>query len=326
MILWSIKLLSSVRKAIAGRRNPGQLAWAIALGLCLGLIPHGNLLAVIVLAVILSLQINHAMAALVTIGVTFAANKLDPISERVGFQVLSNPEVANFMARAWDWPLVAWTDLNNTVVMGSFLIGVALMLPVVALTYPFLKWWADRADRVELMAEGRQAEASSRSDEEDRAVLHQAHLGVAGTPHQAGVSRSQVQLEGTSDSAPGSSRLLDVRRVDSAHSSISGSPQRRTGSPGSNGSPAGGDGDGIQTGQPTRVEIGRSSAPPPSSAAEEEASPTAARPHRPFVSPSAPIVSPSEPTGGAADDQTKIDEALRYLLRQLRNSQEKDAA
>ena len=45
MIFWMAKLLNSLRRAIEGRKHPHQLAWAVALGLLLGVVPHGNLLA-----------------------------------------------------------------------------------------------------------------------------------------------------------------------------------------------------------------------------------------------------------------------------------------
>ena len=61
MILWTLKLISTARRAIAGRKYPHQLAWAVAFGLLLGVVPHGNLLAIGLLLLVLSLKINHAM-------------------------------------------------------------------------------------------------------------------------------------------------------------------------------------------------------------------------------------------------------------------------
>ena len=73
MILCICKLVSTARRAIAGRKYPHQMAWGVAFGLLLGVIPHGNLLALLVLLVVLSLKINHAMAALTAVGTTFLA-------------------------------------------------------------------------------------------------------------------------------------------------------------------------------------------------------------------------------------------------------------
>ncbi len=85
MILWTIKLLNTVKKVIAGRKYPHQLAWATAFGLLLGIVPHGNLLAVALLVLVLSLRINHAMVALTAIATTFlVASRFDPVAHLIG--------------------------------------------------------------------------------------------------------------------------------------------------------------------------------------------------------------------------------------------------
>ena len=91
MTLWIIKLLSTVRRAMAGRKYPHQMAWAVAFGLLLGVVPHGNLLAAVLLMVVLSLKINHAMAGLTAVVTTFLATWLDPYSHQVGDYVLTHP-------------------------------------------------------------------------------------------------------------------------------------------------------------------------------------------------------------------------------------------
>ncbi len=147
MILWTIKLLGTIKKAIAGRKYPHQLAWAAAFGLLLGIVPPGNLLAVGLLVVVLSLKINHAMAGLTAIAASFlVASHLDPIAHIIGDLVLTDPRLSPIAVSAWQLPLVPWTDLNNTVVMGSFLVGTAAIVPVFVLTYPLFLLLAPTAD------------------------------------------------------------------------------------------------------------------------------------------------------------------------------------
>ena len=139
MIFWIVKLVSSVRRAIAGRKYPHQLAWAVALGLLLGIVPHGNLLAFGLVVLVLSLKINHAMAGLTAVCVTFLAFKLDPYSHELGNFVLTHPQLEQASQLAWNLPLMPWTDLNNTIVMGSFLIGLTGLVPVFLVTYPLFR-------------------------------------------------------------------------------------------------------------------------------------------------------------------------------------------
>lgn len=139
MIVFSLKLLNNVRKAIAGRKFPHQLAGGVALGVLLGIIPHGNLLALIVLTAVLCFKINHAMMGVVAIGVSFGATRLDPYSHQVGEALLHHPRGREFAEQAWALPGVAWTDLNNTVVLGSFVIGLLAVLPIFLITLPVFR-------------------------------------------------------------------------------------------------------------------------------------------------------------------------------------------
>jgi uncharacterized protein (TIGR03546 family) len=185
MILWIFKLLCSVRRAIAGRKYPHQLAWAVALGLLLGVVPHGNLLALLLLLLLLSLKINHAMAGLTAVAVSFLASWLDPFSHQLGNFVLAHPRFNDVAANAWQLPLVPWTDLNNTVVMGSFLIGSAAVVPVFAIAYPMFRLLApatspDDGGGSEL----RELNRGDQSSTPHRVVLvDQGHAQVSG-PHR----------------------------------------------------------------------------------------------------------------------------------------------
>ena len=104
MIFWIVKLVNSLRRAIEGRRYPHQLAWAVALGLLLGVVPHGNLLAFVLVILVLSLKINHAMAGLTAVCVTFLAVKLDPYSHEVGNFVLTIPNCSKPPKRHGTFP------------------------------------------------------------------------------------------------------------------------------------------------------------------------------------------------------------------------------
>ena len=196
MIIWTIKLLSNVRKAIAGRNHPHQLAWAVAFGLVLGLVPHGNLVALAWLFVVLSLNINHSMVAITAIGSSFVAGRLDPYSHQVGEYFLSQPSFHDKLVTAWQWPLVAWTDLNNTIVLGSLTIAMAAMFPVFAVTYPVFRYLGRNARKAESEAVADQASemtAAAKSDttELDTATSETHRIVVVEKAH-ARVSRPHL--------------------------------------------------------------------------------------------------------------------------------------
>lgn len=271
MIIWSYNLVSVARQAVAGRRYPHQLAWATAFGLLLGIVPHGNLLAVSLLLVVLSLKLNHAMAAL-TAGATsvLLAAQLDPLAHRLGATVLNHQAVRPVAMTAWELPLIPWTDLNNTVVMGSFVIGVVALLPVFLITYPVFRFL-------------------SRSASDSAPTITSTDPPARG--QGGGSSAHQVIL------------------VDRGHARV---PPPRGTSP--TGRPAG-------TESPPESE-GEVGCWPPL-AVETRIDVIRMKDHRSATPEEAQ--SEANPESKTADTQP-MDEALNYLLRQLRDSQQRSAA
>lgn len=139
MFMWLIKQLLNIRKVLDGRRHPHQLAWGLALGFLVGVVPHGNLLAIALIILVLSLRVNHSLAALTGVTVALLSAKLDPLTHDIGRFILTDPRWHDSLMIAWEWPLMPWTDLNNTVVAGSFTLGVAMVLPLYAISYPFFR-------------------------------------------------------------------------------------------------------------------------------------------------------------------------------------------
>lgn len=337
MILFIIKLISSIRKAIAGRRHPSQLAWGLALGVLLGLIPHGNLLTVALVLVVLMLQVNHAMVALVGIGLTFVAPKLDPQFDAVGQWFFNQPQIAENMAKAWQMPLVPWTDLNNTVVMGSFLIGLAALLPIVMLTYPVFRRWALALDAIAGEESVSTEKNASTDPAADRSISYKRGARSAelrtdelrtDQPHTP-LHRRPVAEPSTrtgADDGPmtaSSGRVYDVRRIDAGEPLTIRKPTNSVPNPGDSGrsstkQPA--------AGRPTMVAINavpnEPAAQPTNSAANTPAVPV----DRAATAATKNSEIKVEADTTSADDQQKIDEALTYLLRQLRDSKDKDAA
>jgi len=149
MLIFFVKQIMSVRKAIVGRNEPAQLAWGVAFGVLIGIVPHGNLLAVALLILLLSLRLNHAVATVAAVGATFIATRLDPYSHQVGRYVLTQEDLSRHVANVWQLPFVPWTDINNTIVTGSLVIGFAALVPIFLLTYPIFHWFAPQGTPID---------------------------------------------------------------------------------------------------------------------------------------------------------------------------------
>lgn len=148
MLVFFIKQLLSLKKAILGRREPHQLAWGLALGLLLGIVPHGNLLAAGILLFIMSVSVNHGMVAVTAVITTMLASRLDTQMHAVGNYLLMHPDLSPILASAWQLPVVPWTDINNTIVMGSLTVGLAFVVPAYLFTYPIFHWLAPEPNDV----------------------------------------------------------------------------------------------------------------------------------------------------------------------------------
>ncbi len=139
MIFWLFRMARILKRAISGCRDPRQLAWGLAFGVCIGLVPHGNLIAVLLLGLILCLKLNHALSALTAVATSFIAPLLDPITHAIGDRALSEPTLQSFARSGWDLPLIPWTELNNTVVLGSFILGLAALYPTYRMSHYFFQ-------------------------------------------------------------------------------------------------------------------------------------------------------------------------------------------
>lgn len=343
MILWTFKLIRSVRIAIAGREHPGQLAWSVALGALLGMIPHGNLLAVGLLLFVLMLGVNHAMVALVGIGVSFLAPTLDPTFDALGRWCFAQPQFADRLLLAWQYPLVPWTDLNNTIVMGSFLVGVLSVGPVFLISFPLFRAWAP------VKTSTVQAAHAGAIDGTQKTEKNVADAAQPLTMHHKMDAAADQQLTrfdaGHTD--------LDVGHVPSNHDSSGRALQTSqthttavtpTDLPTSSHTASS-----IQIVQPaaTQDRVSREYSQMPSLADTARTTPRTSAPRnprttriaiggsaaRPVMTTQAMIASriaqphtAVDSHGSFANDQHKIDEALSYLLRQLRDSKDKDAA
>jgi uncharacterized protein (TIGR03546 family) len=137
-----LRPLRFLAQALLVDATPRQLAAGLALGMLIGLVPKGNLIAISLMTLFCALRINLA-AGTAAIGLfSWAGLFLDPISHRVGHFLLTHPALEPWWTSLYAVKLMPWTDFNNTVVLGSTLIGLALVIPVYSLSRPVLARFA----------------------------------------------------------------------------------------------------------------------------------------------------------------------------------------
>jgi len=144
-ILRPIRFLLS---ALTELDSPKQLAWGFAIGMVVGLVPKGNLTAIALMMFLCMLRVNLGIGMLSAFAFSWVGVWLDPISHRIGKELLSQTSLQIFWTELFDLPILPWTALNNTVVLGSFVLGMIAAIPVFWIVYPVLKKvtpaWSER--------------------------------------------------------------------------------------------------------------------------------------------------------------------------------------
>ena len=145
-------------KALVVDATPGQMAMGFALGVLVGLVPKGNLLAIGLMMLMCSLRVNLGVGLATVFATSWIGVLLDPISHRIGEFLLKNESLRPLWEEMYDTMLLPWTDFNNTVVLGSFSMGAAAFVPLYFLSKPVfgvltprLVSWAQRFRLISLL-------------------------------------------------------------------------------------------------------------------------------------------------------------------------------
>ena len=122
-----------------------QIAAGFALGMVLGLVPKGNLIAVSLFVLLFSLRVNAGIGLVAALAVSWVGPALDPFADKLGAFVLSARSLQSTYAALFQLPLGPWFDFNNTAVVGSLAIGLWATYPVYWFSYAALEWNRRRA-------------------------------------------------------------------------------------------------------------------------------------------------------------------------------------
>ena len=120
--------------AITGHRLRSCLS---ALGVAIGLMPKGNLIAMGFIFLLFALRVNLATGITTAIVFSWVGIFANPLVHRLGEVILTAQPLEPVFAWFFELPWAAWTSLNNTVVAGSFCLGLIQLYP----TYRWTRTW-----------------------------------------------------------------------------------------------------------------------------------------------------------------------------------------
>lgn len=132
-----------ILKALIGEASARQLAWGFAMGVWIGLVPKGNITAIVLGILLAASRANLGVAAATILAFSFISPYFDSASHELGAYLLSHPSLLNMWTQLYNTPVMPWTGFNNSVVLGSFLIGVASLYPCYKLSKPLFKKYTE---------------------------------------------------------------------------------------------------------------------------------------------------------------------------------------
>jgi len=137
--MFGIKLLKSIVNILQSEISPNQIAAGAVVGALIGLTPVSALHTFVLFLIVIMLNINISSAILSATLFRLIGMLLDPISDYIGYYLLvKNSSFTGFWTTLYNMPLVPYTHFNNTVVLGSFVVGIILALPIFFLSKKLL--------------------------------------------------------------------------------------------------------------------------------------------------------------------------------------------
>lgn len=121
-----LKQIYAFLKMLNSETGTNQLAAGLTLGLFLGFAPFLSLQTFFVLCIVLLFRVQLGAAFLSAFFFKFIAYLFDPIAHILGKLVLESESLKPLFTTMYNMPLVPLTRFNNSIVMGSLIISLAL--------------------------------------------------------------------------------------------------------------------------------------------------------------------------------------------------------
>lgn len=125
-----LKFLQQLFKALNSDGTPGQVGMGMAIGLAFGLTPLLSLHNLVVLAVAMLTTVSMPGVFLGWAIATPLGFALDPVFDRVGLAMLTQDALAPLFTWIVNTPVLALARLNNTIVLGSLVVWLLLLIPM----------------------------------------------------------------------------------------------------------------------------------------------------------------------------------------------------
>lgn len=125
-----LKQLFAFFKMLNSENGTNQLAAGLALGVVLGFSPFLSLQTMVVLVLVFFFRIQMGAAFLSAFFFKLIAFIVDPVADSLGQLVLEAEGLRPLFVQMYNMPIIPLTRFNNSIVMGSAVIGFLLSIPL----------------------------------------------------------------------------------------------------------------------------------------------------------------------------------------------------
>lgn len=126
-----LQILKGFIQVLRSGQTPRQVAGGFALGAIVGLMPFFTLQGLLLWLAVLVLDVNLSAALLAASLFALLAYFIDPLFHLLGYLLLVDSSMLRSLwTSLYNAPVAPLTRFNNTVVLGSFVAGFLLLLPI----------------------------------------------------------------------------------------------------------------------------------------------------------------------------------------------------
>jgi uncharacterized protein (TIGR03546 family) len=126
-----LRTIAKLLKVLNSDAEPGQISLGFAFAMVAGFPPLMSLHNLLVLLFVLILRVNLSAFLLGLALFSALAFALDPLFHQIGLAILTAPALSSLWTELYNSTLWRLERFNNSIVMGSLVVSLALFVPMV---------------------------------------------------------------------------------------------------------------------------------------------------------------------------------------------------
>ncbi len=145
--MFGLEILAKIFKILRSDDTPAQIAVGFSLGMILGLTPFFTLHNFLILLIVIIFKVNLGSVLFAFAIFSGLAYLLDPLFHSVGYFLLVDVSALHGLwTFLYQFPVVALSRYNNTVVLGSLVVSLILFLPILFAMKYFVVYYRKHLD------------------------------------------------------------------------------------------------------------------------------------------------------------------------------------